>query len=288
MDKPPCSKRLVAPHAVRILALATRPGQRTTRLRAAFTLVEMLVVMGIIVLILSSAVPMLRGVLGARGISNSVDAISGYLTNARIQAMSQNTYVVVGFCQAQGSDDLQMQAVRSLNGNLDTSNFTAANLATGMLTYRALGPIIHLPNITLTPYANLAQTLQTKLTNAGVAPSPATQTGDAANIVIPDTPANPTVSAGASNSLEFKFGSAASTTFNWYLIAFTPQGEALYFPTAPTFTGNTTIVPNTVPYYGELFIGVSTSRSGAVVPNDYTARAIIVDGGSGSVNIYSL
>ena len=288
MDKPLRPHRLFTPYVMAISALTGRFDRQTARLRAAFTLVEMLVVLGIIVLILSVAVPVLRGVLGARGISNSVDVISGYLTNARIQAMSQNTYVVVGFYQAQGSDDLQMQAVKSLSGTLDTKNFSGGSsaLTAGALTYRALGPIVHLPNVTLTPYANLVPSLKTKLTNAGVAPNPPTQTGDPANIVIPDTPTNP---GNSSNGLEFTFGSTAvNTIFNWYLIAFTPQGEALYFPTAPTFTGNTTVVPNTIPYYGELFIGVTTSRGGSIPPNDYTARAITIDGGSGSINVYSL
>ena len=252
------------------------------RLHTAFTLVEMIVVMGIIVLILSAGVPVLRGVLGTRGISNSVDSISGYLTNARIQAMSQNTYVVVGFYQARGSDELQMQAVRSLSGNLDTSNFSDPLLA-GENTYRPLGPIVHLPNVTLTPYSNLVDTLQTKLTSIGAAPNPTSSTSDAANIVIPDTPPNPTLTP--TTGLKFMFG---NTTFDWYLIAFTPQGEALYFPKVPPVTGNSTIVPNTVPYYTKLFIGLSTSRGGVALPNDRAAEAISIDGGSGSINVYSL
>ena len=261
------------------LATADRSGRRV-----AFTLVEMLVVMAVIILMLSAAVPVLRGILGSRGITNSVDAISAFLTNARIQAMSQNTYVVVGFYQAQGSDDLQMQAVRSLGGTLDTSNFTAAKLASGALTYRPLGPIIHLPNVTLTPYANLTSTLRSKLTDASAAPNPTTQTSDASKIIVPDTPANPTAS-GSSGGLEFMFG---TTTFNWYVIAFTPQGEALYFPTAPTSTTGASTVSTNTPYYSELFIGVNTSRGGAALPNDNTAEAITIDGGSGSVNVYSL
>ena len=264
----------------RPVPLATKLGQ-SLHLRRAFTLVEMLVVMIIILLITSAAVPILRGILGARGVSNSVDAISGYLTNARIQAMSQNTFVVVGFYQAAGSDDLQMAAVRSLNGTLNTSNFPSTPTAANIATYQPLGPIVHLPNVTLTSYSGLVTSFQTKLSKASVTPTPLPQGNppDALSLVIPDTPVNP---SGSTTSMSFTFGST-KTNFNWYLIAFTPQGEALYLPTLPA---NATPA-SSIPYFSQLFIGVCPSRGGVAV-KDYTAAAITVDGGSGSVNVYRL
>jgi prepilin-type N-terminal cleavage/methylation domain-containing protein len=273
----------------RSCACGASAGPRRERPDAAFTLVELLVVMAIILVIIGSAVPIVRGVLGGSAISNGVESISGYLTNARIQAMSQNTYVVVGFYQAAGSDDLQMDAVKSLSGTFTPSNFPPSSpTSTALGSYRPLGPIVHLPNITLTSFSNLVQTFKTELNAAGIAPYPANQNSgsDPSMIVIPDTPAKP---SGASNNMAFQVGSTTtSTTFNWYVIVFTPQGEALYFPESASSITYSASTASVIPYYGELFMGITTSKGGTALANDQTAAAITIDGGSGSVNVHRL
>jgi prepilin-type N-terminal cleavage/methylation domain-containing protein len=244
----------------RSCACGASAGPRRERPDAAFTLVELLVVMAIILVIIGSAVP-----------------------------MSQNTYVVVGFYQAAGSDDLQMDAVKSLSGTFTPSNFPPSSpTSTALGSYRPLGPIVHLPNITLTSFSNLVQTFKTELNAAGIAPYPANQNSgsDPSMIVIPDTPAKP---SGASNNMAFQVGSTTtSTTFNWYVIVFTPQGEALYFPESASSITYSASTASVIPYYGELFMGITTSKGGTALANDQTAAAITIDGGSGSVNVHRL
>ena len=73
---------------------------RLTAIQAAFTLVEMLAVMGIIVLIIGVAAPVMNSLKGAGDVSKAVYDLAGTLDQARAYAMSNNTYVYVGFQEA--------------------------------------------------------------------------------------------------------------------------------------------------------------------------------------------
>ena len=67
--------------------------QRSTRVGRAFTLVEMLVVLAIIVILATMILPALRGVLDGVNLSGSADNITAEFSLARQTAMSRNVAV---------------------------------------------------------------------------------------------------------------------------------------------------------------------------------------------------
>jgi prepilin-type N-terminal cleavage/methylation domain-containing protein len=71
--------------------------------KAAFTLVEMLIVIGIISLLLVIAIPSFSGMQRAGDITKSAYEVAGALELARAFALAHNTYVWVGFFEEDGS-----------------------------------------------------------------------------------------------------------------------------------------------------------------------------------------
>ncbi|XHR27156.1 MAG: Tfp pilus assembly protein FimT/FimU [Chthoniobacteraceae bacterium] len=71
--------------------------------KAAFSLVELLAVMAVILVMTSVVVPVLRGVTDARDITRAGYNIQGILDRARAHAMSSNTYVYVGIAEVDAS-----------------------------------------------------------------------------------------------------------------------------------------------------------------------------------------
>jgi prepilin-type N-terminal cleavage/methylation domain-containing protein len=73
--------------------------------RGAFTLVELLVVIGIIVLLASLTIPSLVGLLSAGNYGQSFNMISAHLTAARAVAVRNNTFAGVHFQHAGSGND---------------------------------------------------------------------------------------------------------------------------------------------------------------------------------------
>ncbi len=69
------------------------------RYAQAFTLVEMLTVMAVIVIILGIAVPVVSSLQGNKNLSSSAYTISDMLDQARSYAMGNNTYVFFGLAE---------------------------------------------------------------------------------------------------------------------------------------------------------------------------------------------
>src|SRR6266550_4594667 len=89
------------PCRARLLAKAFGVAQR----RRAFTLLEMLVVMGIIAILMVLVAPAFTNLKSAGDVTNAVYGIQGLLDNARTYAKANNTYVFVGLAEADSSID---------------------------------------------------------------------------------------------------------------------------------------------------------------------------------------
>jgi len=69
----------------------------------AFTLVELITVMAVIVVMMSFLVPAFTGIQGGRDATKAAYDVAGALEQARTYAMANNTYVWVGFFEEDGS-----------------------------------------------------------------------------------------------------------------------------------------------------------------------------------------
>ncbi len=81
----------------------TLPGQR--QCASAFTLLELLIVIGIIALLMILIVPGFTTIKGAGDFTNAVYGIQGTLESARTYAKASHTYVFVGFAEVDSSVD---------------------------------------------------------------------------------------------------------------------------------------------------------------------------------------
>src|SRR6266536_5340920 len=75
------------------------------RSEGGFTLVELLVVIGIIALLMALVAPAFTNIKSGTDVTNAVYGIQGLLDNARTYAKANNTYVFVGFAEADSSID---------------------------------------------------------------------------------------------------------------------------------------------------------------------------------------
>src|SRR2546429_4150409 len=91
------------PHTCRVRLLAKAFG--VAQQRRAFTLLEMLVVMGIIATLMVLVAPAFTNLKSAGDVTNAVYGIQGLLDNARTYAKANNTYVFVGFAEVDSSVD---------------------------------------------------------------------------------------------------------------------------------------------------------------------------------------
>lgn len=179
----------------------SRPPQRRL-LRSAFSLVELMVVVGIILLLGSLLAPSLSMMTNS-SLTNSVDGVTGAFEFARQQAMVRRTYTFLGFEQKPGGDTSTRQplvrigVVSSRDGTADTS---AGNL-------RPLSKLQTIRGAVLTSKAELSEPVKKIAT---------------------DSAATTVSFSNSSSSLAFN----PSVTLN-NVITFTPDGSVILgIPTA--------------------------------------------------------
>ena len=122
------------------------PARRT----GAFTLLELMVVIGIMAVMFALVVPAFESVSGSRGITRAVTDVAGILELARGEAMAARTYAYIGFVNAtnaDGNSELRIGAVLSLDGSSDTS---PANLT-------PISRLAKIPNVQMTDFTTLPQ-----------------------------------------------------------------------------------------------------------------------------------
>ena len=89
-----------------------RPSFRACRRDApAFTLLELLVTMGVVSLLLALVVPAIKGMSGAADLTGAAYTIQGALDQARMYAVANNTYTWVGFFEEDNTQPSQTPAV---------------------------------------------------------------------------------------------------------------------------------------------------------------------------------
>ena len=258
--------------------MGLRAKRKGNRPRSAFTLLELLIVLAIGIIVASLTVRAFSGIL-AGGFTQVVSDMSETLEQARAYAMSNNTYVYVGFDEVDASstatpppagNGLVVVAIVASKDGTDGFNGTTTwspNDSTGKFNLVAISKLMKFPNVHLPKGSTLPTT------GNMVRPTPS----DPANDYL-DLTANPT---SANSGFGWPLAAAgAGATYNFSnLIRFGPQGDAtiLALPSAPT----------KAPVVDYMEIGLEPTH-GNNVPAKLPANvaAIQIDGSTGLVKSY--
>lgn len=172
----------------------------------AFSLVELIVVIAIIVLIAGLAVPALNGIKGGNDLTTNAYRLQETLDQARTYAMARNSYVLVGITEqppALGAPAILISVVATKDG---TRNFTAANLT-------QVSRLIRLEDLKIAPASN---------------PSPA-------------RPADDFDTAAASTTFKYPLSGTQKYTFD-RAIEFSPEGMAYIHASTPTLARGGSVI----------------------------------------------
>ncbi len=130
--------------------------RQTFRRDSAFTLLELLLVIGVLVLMTALMVPAFNSMRGGTDFTSMVFNLSSFLDQARAYAMGNNTYVYVGFEETNVStmsSSVQTAATATVGGRIGVSaiasNDGTSQLApaSGTLVFSQLGKLQHFDNI---------------------------------------------------------------------------------------------------------------------------------------------
>lgn len=158
-----------------------------------FTLVELMVVIGIMIMMVSVATPFLRGIQGAHEMTQGAYTAEGLLELARNEAVTRRTYVWVGFqnFSLPQAQEIRMAAVYSRDGTPDASASNLANLTR----------VFSIKNALLTNWDDLKDSTKSLLTDG-------------------------TSTSVSKNSAGISFTTGTSR-FEKSTITFTPRGQAM-------------------------------------------------------------
>lgn len=175
----------------------------------AFSLIELLVVMAILGLLVTMAMPAISSLRAVGNMRRSADQVSATLAEARAEALTKNRYVSVGLKSKEidGINHVILATVGSVDGSSSLSEI------------RQIGRSVSLAGIKLVPLTDMPATLQSKI--SGVQE-------DQGLLDISD--------AGGAQTF-----TVAGETFSTCIL-FTPGGEALV-PQATSTTVTTPFTP---------------------------------------------
>ena len=266
--------------------------------RNAFTLVEMLVVLGVIVVILGIAAPVVTSMKGAGDMNKAIYDIAGMVEQARAYALANNTYVYLGLGefdegtsigtvpQKTGTGRIAIAAVATRDGtrsyspytdqvNTDWNNNNYPSGGTAAANLISIGAVQHYDNIHLLDL------------DPGSVPIPASGPMNRPAVTDPTFRLGNAASASATS---FSYPVGSKQTGGTYVlnrvIQFDPQGQARSIPLNPPansfYTGG---VPDRI----ELALQPTHGNVAPAVPTSQTTGDIGVlqiDGMTGTTTIY--
>ena len=200
--------------------------------RAGFTLLELLIVMGIVALLMVLIAPAFTTIKGGTDVTNAAYTIKGVLDTARTYAKANKTYVWVGFFEEDGSIPSTSHTATAGNGRMVISTVAskdgtevytsvgnpAADMDPNGTRLSPLGKVVKLESMHLRTFANCAS----NCTGVSFPTRPPVPGGSPENAKIGDTSPDP--------SLRYfhypPTGTEAAAQYTFTrMIQFSPRGE---------------------------------------------------------------
>jgi type II secretory pathway pseudopilin PulG len=231
---------------------------------SAFTLLELVIVVGIIALLLVLIAPAFTTIKSATDVTNTAYTIKGALDTARTYAKANNTYAWIGFAGSIGSNITGNVAISVVASKDGTDLGTSVNIT---------GPRVDITS-GVTPIGKVIRLDNTHIGDTGApqpSPSPAPEFETRASVNV-----NYRIGAsGTQYDSDYYFIEQATEFDRW--IRFSPRGEAV------VKGGATQVTP-----YAEVGILPTHGTALAVTIDPATGNvaAIHVSGFGGAVRIY--
>jgi type II secretory pathway pseudopilin PulG len=253
------------------------------RRATAFTLLELLIVVGIIGLLLVLIAPAFTTIKGGTDVTAAAYTIKGVLDTARTYAKANNTYVWVGFYEEDVSRSSTTPTATAGIGRIVMS--TVASKDGTMLYTSPLASVVPLPSASLFQLGKLTKIDNMHLKtfsdptsipadNFNTRPTPGTPPNDLTARIGNDTTDPASAVAPANPALRFPYPLGGTQYTFAKIIQFSPRGEGVI--------ANNSYTAKTVSE-----IGVEATH-GATVPATIPANVVTVQfsGLGGAVRIY--
>lgn len=234
---------------------------------AAFTIVELLVVISIMGILLFLTVPAISGLKQSGDLTSAAYKVSGAISQSRAYAIANNTYVWLGFFEENGSQSSTQPATAG-TGRVVLCSVASSD---GTLPYSAAAPAA-IPGANLVLTSKLVKIDNLHLVNFPVTvgsvaiPSP----GATANASIGNT----TPAAASLTTFTYPLTGTAQYTFTKAL-QFSPQGEARIDNSSSTY-----------PLVPVIELGLQSTHGSVVDPVSVNLVSIQVTGVGGDVAVY--
>jgi Tfp pilus assembly protein FimT len=240
----------------------------------AFTVLELMVVMGIVAIMAVGITPMLSSIMSGQGISSTAYGVSEALGNARAYAVANNTYVWVGINevdqtassslspQPDGTGRVVLSAVASRDGSRiydpsgDISSDWSAKTADG-------SRLTQISKLLQFDHAHLAEDLAAGTPGKGMERplvDQAFRIGSSASVITFNYPLG---AAGGSRKHSFR-----------QVIEFDPQGSAR------TYSGGQPTLAR------QIEVGLRPTKGNRVLAGEVNQAAVQIGGLSGAMTIY--